>query len=184
MAREIHFSFIDSREKVIEPKRENNNPQYYLMKAIAVFQGRLRDSYVVFSQSSPVERVYINCFVEHLPKNSLHGFHIHTFGNLLSRDCKSCGGHWNPHNKHHGSLRARESHAGDLGNLETDNNGKAYITFSTSKITLFGKNSIIGRSVVVHSREDDLGRGKNTESLVTGNAGSRLDCAVIGIMNF
>ena len=40
--------------------------------------------------------------------------------------------------------------------------------------------SVIGRSLVIHEDEDDLGKGGFPDSLTTGHAGKRLDCAVIG----
>ena len=60
------------------------------------------------------------------------------------------------------------------------------------KIKLKGIYSIIGRCVVIHQNEDDLGKGgldengniinkkKYNESITTGNAGKRIACGVIG----
>lgn len=48
-------------------------------------------------------------------------------------------------------------------------------------ISLFGENSVLGRSMVVHAKEDDLGRGGDEESKKTGNSGKRLACGVIGL---
>lgn len=48
-------------------------------------------------------------------------------------------------------------------------------------ISLTGKNSILGRAIVVHSDEDDLGNGNSHLSKTTGNSGSRWACGIIGI---
>ena len=41
------------------------------------------------------------------------------------------------------------------------------------------KANILGLAVVVHSGKDDLGKGGDTGSLKTGNAGSRVACGII-----
>ena len=46
---------------------------------------------------------------------------------------------------------------------------------------LSGKFSVIGRTIVLHKLEDDLGLGNNSESKLTGNSGSRIACGVIGL---
>ncbi len=106
----------------------------------------------------------------------LHGFHIHEFGDM-SDGCKSMGAHYNPDNVNHGDLK--EGHVGDLGNIQADDNGKADFSIKANRVDLIGDRSVVGRGIVVHADEDDLGKGGDEESLKTGNAGDRLACGVI-----
>lgn len=106
-----------------------------------------------------------------------HGFHIHEFGDCSSPDAESAGGHFNPAGHPHGELESDSSHAGDLGNIEADENGKAHLEWSDSKLSFKGNSSIIGRAVVVHQKEDDL------TSQPSGNAGGRVACGVVGAVS-
>ena len=104
-----------------------------------------------------------------------HGFHIHEYGDCSSEDGSSAGGHFNPEKMPHGSPMDKERHVGDLGNIEADKDGKAHLDYIDSMIAFSGKNSIIGRGVIVHEKEDDL------KTQPTGAAGARVACGVIGI---
>ena len=42
-----------------------------------------------------------------------------------------------------------------------------------------GDRSVVGRGMVIHKDEDDLGKGGDAESKKTGNAGDRLACGII-----
>ena len=106
----------------------------------------------------------------------LHGFHIHEFGDM-SDGCKSMGGHYNPDGVDHGDLK--EGHVGDLENVLADEKGVAKFSIVAPRVDLIGDRSVIGRGIVVHEDEDDLGKGGDAESLKTGNAGERLACGVI-----
>ena len=113
-------------------------------------------------------------------KAGKHGFHVHEFGNL-TEGCKTAGAHYNPFKKTHGGPIDTERHVGDMGNVEADGKSDAVYKYEDAFIQLSGEYSIIGRSVVVHADEDDLGRLGFEDSKTTGHAGARLACGVIGL---
>ena len=104
-----------------------------------------------------------------------HAFHVHEFGDCSAPDGMSAGPHFNPAMKPHGGPHDENRHVGDLGNLTADENGKATVKLEDKLIQLHGPHSIIGRSLIVHAKPDDL------KSQPAGNAGDRIGCAVIGI---
>lgn len=153
------------------------------MKAICcIYNDKTRKliGYVIFDQPNSKSETTITATLEDMTPG-LHGFHIHQGGDLRE-GCKSLGGHYNPFNKTHGGPKSKIRHVGDLGNIKIGKNGKGYYKIKDKQIKLYGKYSIIGRSVVVHSKEDDLGLGGDEESLITGNAGSRVGCGIIGYL--
>lgn len=117
--------------------------------------------------------------LENVPRVK-HGFHIHEFG-LITNGGKDAGGHFNPYGTQHGYLPAdlfESSHAGDLGNIETGPDGKGTLFLIFPGLTLSGvTNSVAGRSVVLHEKEDDFDQP-------TGNAGARIGAGTIRITGY
>ena len=79
----------------------------------------------------------------------LHGFHVHQFGDNTD-GCMSAGPHFNVDGSEHGApTDAKGSrHAGDFGNVEAGEDGKASIEIEDALISLKGENSIVGRTMV------------------------------------
>ncbi|XP_005997921.1 extracellular superoxide dismutase [Latimeria chalumnae] len=131
---------------------------------------------VLFRQPYPNGKLELIFDVEGFPKTqnqSGRAIHIHKFGDL-SNGCGSTAGHYNPYSVNH------PLHPGDFGNFYPKD-GKIKKYKRNLRATMFGPDSILGRSVVVHEQMDDLGKGNNKASLENGNAGNRLACCVIGI---
>ncbi|XP_050075578.1 uncharacterized protein LOC126563014 [Anopheles maculipalpis] len=150
-------------------------------KAIVFLQGTSGVSgNVTISQSSCTEPVFIEINVGGLTPGK-HGFHIHEKGDLTD-GCASTGGHYNPDKVSHGAPNDQVRHVGDLGNIVADENGIAKTSYSDTVVSLYGARSVLGRAIVIHAEVDDLGKTNHPDSLKTGNAGGRVACGVIGIL--
>jgi Cu-Zn family superoxide dismutase len=99
-----------------------------------------------------------------------HGFHIHEKGDLSSPDLASAGGHFNPGGHPHGGPTTSAVHEGDLGNILASSDGTAHLKITVNDITIGTRqpNDILGRSVIVHAKPDDL------TSQPSGNSGPRI----------
>lgn len=127
------------------------------------------------------KKVSIHVKISGLEPHSTHGFHVHEFGDLR-KGCDSVCSHYNPFGSPHGGLSSPKSqrHVGDLGNVQANKSGNVDVTLYDNLIKLRGKYSIIGRSVVLHRDEDDLGLGNSPDSSTTGHSGPRICCGIIG----
>jgi Cu-Zn family superoxide dismutase len=151
------------------------NASAQVTKAICVVQelgGSKVAGKVIFRQTR--SGVEINAELTGL-KPGEHGFHVHEFGDCSMADGTCAGGHFNPTGAPHAGPDAEKRHAGDLGNIEADADGNATYKRVDKMLSLNGKNSIIGRSIIVHADPDDL------KTQPSGNAGARVGCGVIGI---
>lgn len=150
-------------------------------KAVAVMSGATpATGNVTFEQPTSGGEVKISGKIKGLSPNALHGFHVHQYGNLTG-GCDSAGPHFDLYGNKHGAPTAKIRHVGDLGNIKTDASGEADFALTDKVMSLEGPKNIIGRAIVVHVGQDDLGLGGTPESLINGNSGPRAACGVIGI---
>lgn len=112
-----------------------------------------------------------------LVPNQQHAFHIHQYGDASARDGTSAGGHYDPAGSaHHAAANADDAHhAGDLGNLQADDSGKAIYDSVIHRVTVAGlEGPIVGRGVIIHAGHDQF-------TQPTGGAGARIGIGVIGV---
>lgn len=158
------------------PAQETEENPSAPLKAIAILyptEGNKVSGTVTFTEVEDGVRVQAE-ITGLTPGN--HGFHVHEFGDCSSADASSAGAHFNPTDQPHGAPDAEARHVGDMGNVEADASGAAELTYVDHNLSLTrDKLSIIGRSVVIHAKADDL------KSQPAGDSGARVACGVIGL---
>nr|CAH8848540.1 unnamed protein product [Trichobilharzia regenti] len=146
--------------------------------AIATFNGSKSAGSVYFTRQG--EQMHITGSVSGLPKSRKLGVHIHEFG-TTGNNCLDAGPHFNPFDSNHGGLTGSPRHPGDLGNLQVDNKGVMHFDLMVDISALHLYDGFLGRAIVIHAKEDNLGLKKSYESHATGNSGRPLTCALIGL---
>ena len=149
-------------------------------RAVAVINMNNITGTVRFSSNS--QKCFVSYDIRGL-SDGLHGFHVHKCGDL-TKGCETGCEHFNPTNSVHGGPHSKHRHAGDLGNIRSIK-GRAKGKIAVKNLSCYHKSnlSIIGRMIIIHQNKDDLGKGNNPESLKTGNAGKRIACAIIGLID-
>jgi len=154
-----------------QPEEKSSAP----LKAITVLQptaGNKVSGTITFTEVA--DGVQVHADIAGLTPGN-HGFHVHEFGDCSAADASSAGAHFNPTNKPHAAPDAADRHVGDMGNVEADGSGKAKLEYLDHQISLTNDQQlVVGRSVVVHAKADDL------KSQPAGDSGARVACGVIG----
>ena len=119
------------------------------------------------------EGIKLMAEVKGLKPGAVHGFHIHETGKCEGPDFKSAGEHFNPKKIDHGGPASHARHIGDLGNLVANKEGVAKVDVVLKDLTNEEIDSLIGKSVIIHSKADDF------STQPSGDSGDRVACGVI-----
>ena len=120
-------------------------------------------------------------------KPGLHALRIHEFGDL-EHGCESTGEIYNPfgapHGHSHFDIDTRR--VGDIEHIQARFDTKAEYKNRDQLLTMWGVNSIIGRSFVAYEREDDFDQTEkpataDREGRFREGKGAPIGCCVIGL---
>ena len=161
----------EEKPKPMEGAAEQETPKVtQAMATLNPTEGNDVHGTVQFEQTA--DGVKVTAEVTGLEPNTSHGFHIHEKGDCSAPDGSSAGGHYAPNGNPHGLPPNPKRHAGDMGNITANAEGKATLNATFDNFSLTGDSPVLGRAVIVHS-------GKDQGTQPTGDAGARVACGVI-----
>ncbi|CEF64571.1 Extracellular superoxide dismutase [Cu-Zn] [Strongyloides ratti] len=155
-----------------------NGRQRELLKAVAKVTSPDGSIYGfgTFSQEYSADaQTHIKVKINGLPSGKSFGIQIREWGNL-TRGCDSMGNEFNPDNiQTHIGIRFPAHKVGTLGNII---DGK--FDQWNDKVTLFDRNNVFGRGLVIFENPDDGGMISSPNSSKDGNVGRPIACGIIG----
>ncbi len=163
-------SFAQENLPVVRPTRLLGQAMIQATQSDSPVQGEAR---VIETQ----EGVLIMVRVENTPPGK-HAIHVHEHGSCDDAG-NAAGGHFNPDGVQHGFLPSdghAMAHAGDMGNIQVSLGGFGRLRIHLPGVSLSeGHYSIANKAIILHEKVDDFGQP-------TGNAGGRIGCGVIEIV--
>ncbi len=126
---------------------------------------------ITFAQSGTA--IEISAHINGLAPFARHGLHVYT-GTSCGRTGEAIGGHFDPAGRQHAGPDAAAQHAGDLGNIEANEEGHATLERRWDRVSLrTGPTALLGHVVAISVRPDDL------RTQPDGKSGKPLACGVI-----
>lgn len=158
-------------------RRLQTRKQSTMVRGVAVFKEAAIQGEVVITGYK--QGVLLKATFTKLPPGP-HGFHIHKAGDLRGEGCMGLCEHYDIGHHVHGAgpTSKKERHTGDLGNISLP--AKQSCIRKSYYIKGPCVADLLGRSLIVHEGEDDLGQGDYDDSKTTGHSGKRMGCAIIG----
>ncbi|KAJ3031135.1 UNVERIFIED_CONTAM: hypothetical protein HDU68_006266 [Siphonaria sp. JEL0065] len=185
----IIYVLILSATTILSAPASSKRTSYSTSTALAILSPTANSTIsgtLSFTQHSYSNQVNIQLIATGFSPNTIHGIHIHKFGDLSDPSkALKLGGHFNPMNVSHGCPDQINDgvtqlftgfHLGDMGSIVSDENGNVVHEWESNELSLDNptiQGYVLGRGVIVHSLVDDC----NTQP--TGNSGDRLAQGII-----
>ncbi|WP_121118796.1 superoxide dismutase family protein [Croceibacterium ferulae] len=162
----------ESAEQPAAPEMEESSAGATGEQAVAALQTAEGQPAGTATATVSDDAIKLVLAVQNLPAGE-HGVHVHMVGACDAPDFTTAGSHWNPTEQTHGLEGSGGQHAGDMPNLQVNEQGTGTLEYTLQGgATFAGLMDSDGSAFVVHANADD----QRTDP--SGESGGRIACGV------